>query len=358
MKNTANLKKGISALIAISILLIVLLTVSVFAVSDSTVAYAAEKQYIFIPYDGALKDLQTAKQSSYIFYSNSESDGFYLPQTYYVELISGVDNGQNYYECKYRGISGKINKHEVLTNNIVSASELSNYTSFVEYPQLSLTPINDTVNTGFSDTFSKAEYSFYYLGEATTSQPDNNNRQIAVLLISSKNSNVPTVKTITANQFESFTVPLHPITEQEKNAAIGSGGADGTLDPEGTVSNPALRALLIAGIVVPALILVIMIFIPRKKKDNYDRFVQRRGGSPYDEPKQPYMSSDRNYGRRANDRDYYPNDRDYYRDDRAYQGRDNLQRDRYDGDYRDNYDTPRSNDYYPDDYDRRDRRYR
>ena len=101
-----------------------------------------------------------------------------------------------------------------------------------------------------------------------------------------------------------------------------------------------------------------MIFIPRKKKDNYDRFVQRRGGSPYDEPKQPYMSSDRNYGRRANDRDYYPNDRDYYRDDRAYQGRDNLQRDRYDGDYKDNYDTPRSNDYYPDDYDRRDRRYR
>lgn len=357
MKNTARLSKTISASLAIFILLTLIFAVSLFAVSDCTVAYAAEKKYIFIPYDGALKDLQTAKQSSYIFYSNSESDGFYLPQTYYVELISGVDNGQNYYECKYRGISGKINKHEVLTNNIVSASELSNYTSFVEYPQLSLTPKNDTVNTGFSDTFSKAEYSFYYLGEATTSQPDNNNRQIAVL-ISSKNSNVTTVKTITANQFESFTVPLHPITEKAKQDAIGSGGADGTLNPEDTVSNPALRALLIAGIVVPALILVIMIFIPRKKKDNYDRFVQRRGGSPYDEPKQPYMSSDRNYGRRANDRDYYPNDRDYYRDDRAYQGRDNLQRDRYDGDYRDNYDTPRSNDYYPDDYDRRDRRYR
>lgn len=357
MKNTANLKKGISALIAISVLLIVLLTVSVFAVSDSTVAYAAEKQYIFIPYDGALKDLQTAKQSSYIFYSNSESDGFYLPQTYYVELISGVDNGQNYYECKYRGISGKINKHEVLTNNIVSASELSNYTSFVEYPQLSLTPINDKVNTGFSDTFSKAEYSFYYLGEATTSQPDNNNRQIAVL-ISRQNSNFTTVKTITANQFESFTVPLHPITEKAKQDAIGSGGADGTLDPERTVSNPALRALLIAGIVIPALILVIMIFIPRKKKDNYDRFVQRRGGSPYDEPKQPYMSGDgRNYGRRADDRYDYPNDRDYYRDGRSYQGRD-IPGDRYDGNSGGDYNAPRSNDYYPDDYDRRDRRYR
>lgn len=360
MKNTARLSKTISASLAIFILLTLIFAVSFFAVSDCTVAYAAEKKYIFIPYDGALKDLQTAKQSSYIFYSNSESDGFYLPQTYYVELISGVDNGQNYYECKYRGISGKINKHEVLTNNIVSASELSNYTSFVEYPQLSLTPINDTVNTGFSDTFSKAEYSFYYLGEATTSQPDNNNRQIAVL-ISSKNSNDTTVKTITANQFESFTVPLHPITEKAKQDAIGSGGADGTLNPEGTVSNPALRALLIAGIVVPALILVIMIFIPRKKKDNYDRFVQRRGGSPYDEPKQPYMSNvNSRYRRGGDDRYDYRDGQGYYPDDRDYNSRgyrDARDAD-YSGDQRYNYDDRRANDYYPDDYDRRDRRYR
>lgn len=341
MKNTANLKKGISALIAISILLIVLLTVSVFAVSDSTVAYAAEKQYIFIPYTGDLKSLSSSQNSGFYLNLIGYDYAINLPSTYYLEILA-EENSR--YKCQYHGLQGYIDKHEDLTVKTMSEA-------ITEYPTFTLVPSDTTVDINYVP-YQSADYNFYYLG----AQKDSTSN--IMVLMQLKSDGTQELKSINMGEFKSFTVPLHSITEKAKQDAIGSGGADGTLNPEGTVSNPALRALLIAGIVVPALILVIMIFIPRKKKDNYDRFVQRRGGSPYDEPKQPYMSSDRNYGRRANDRDYYPNDRDYYRDDRAYQGRDNLQRDRYDGDYRDNYDTPRSNDYYPDDYDRRDRRYR
>ena len=223
--------------------------------------------------------------------------------------------------------------------------------AITEYPTFTLAPSDTTVDINYVP-YKSADYNFYYLG----AQKDSTSN--IMVLMQLKSDGTQELKSINMGEFKSFTVPLHPITEQEKNAAIGSGGADGTLDPEGTVSNPALRALLIAGIVIPALILVIMIFIPRKKKDNYDRFVQRRGGSPYDEPKQPYMSGDgRNYGRRADDRYDYPNDRDYYRDGRSYQGRD-IPGDRYDGNSGGDYNAPRSNDYYPDDYDRRDRRYR
>lgn len=341
MKNTARLSKTISASLAIFILLTLIFAVSLFAVSNYGVAYAAEKKYLFIPYTGDLKTLSSSQSSGYFFNVIGQSFKINLPSTYYVEII---EEESARYKCLYHGIQGYVDKHENLQVQSMASA-------ITEYPTLTLKTKNSTIEIDYI-SYTSSDYDFYYLGGVKDSSTD------IVVLMQLKSGGTQELKSISVGEFESFTVPLHPITEKAKQDAIGSGGADGTLNPEGTVSNPALRALLIAGIVIPALILVIMIFIPRKKKDNYDRFVQRRGGSPYDEPKQPYMSSDRNYGRRANDRDYYPNDRDYYRDDRAYQGRDNLQRDRYDGDYRDNYDTPRSNDYYPDDYDRRDRRYR
>ncbi len=341
MKNTARLSKTISASLAIFILLTLIFAVSLFAVSNDGVAYAAEKKYLFIPYTGDLKTLSSSQSSGYFFNVIGQSFKINLPSTYYVEII---EEESARYKCLYHGIQGYVDKHENLQVQSMASA-------ITEYPTLTLKTKNSTIEIDYI-SYTSSDYDFYYLGGVKDSSTD------IVVLMQLKSGGTQELKSISVGEFESFTVPLHPITEKAKQDAIGSGEADGTLNPEGTVSNPALRALLIAGIVVPALILVIMIFIPRKKKDNYDRFVQRRGGSPYDEPKQPYMSSDRNYGRRANNRDYYPNDRDYYRDDRAYQGRDNLQRDRYDGDYKDNYDTPRSNDYYPDDYDRRDRRYR
>lgn len=341
MKNTARLSKTISASLAIFILLTLIFAVSLFAVSNDGVAYAAEKKYLFIPYTGDLKTLSSSQSSGYFFNVIGQSFKINLPSTYYVEII---EEESARYKCLYHGIQGYVDKHENLQVQSMASA-------ITEYPTLTLKTKNSTIEIDYI-SYTSSDYDFYYLGGVKDSSTD------IVVLMQPKSGGTQELKSISVGEFESFTVPLHPITEKAKQDAIGSGGADGTLNPEGTVSNPALRAILIAGIVIPALILVIMIFIPRKKKDNYDRFVQRRGGSPYDEPKQPYMSSDRNYGRRANDRDYYPNDRDYHRDDRAYQGRDNLQRDRYDGDYKDNYDTPRSNDYYPDDYDRRDRRYR
>ena len=341
MKNTARLSKTISASLAIFILLTLIFAVSLFAVSNDGVAYAAEKKYLFIPYTGDLKTLSSSQPSGYFFNVIGQSFKINLPSTYYVEII---EEESARYKCLYHGIQGYVDKHENLQVQSMASA-------ITEYPTLTLKTKNSTIEIDYI-SYTSSDYDFYYLGGVKDSSTD------IVVLMQLKSGGTQELKSISVGEFESFTVPLHPITEKAKQDAIGSDGPDGTLNPEGTVSNPALRALLIAGIVIPALILVIMIFIPRKKKDNYDRFVQRRGGSPYDEPKQPYMSSDRNYGRRANDRDSYPNDRDYYRDDRAYQGRDNLQRDRYDGDYKDNYDTPRSNDYYPDDYDRRDRRYR
>lgn len=344
MKNTARLSKTISASLAIFILLTLIFAVSLFAVSNDGVAYAAEKKYLFIPYTGDLKTLSSSQPSGYFFNVIGQSFKINLPSTYYVEIIE-EENAR--YKCLYHGIQGYVDKHENLQVQSMASA-------ITEYPTLTLKTKNSTIEIDYI-SYTSSDYDFYYLGGVKDSSTD------IVVLMQLKSGGTQELKSISVGEFESFTVPLHPITEKAKQDAIGSGGADGTLNPEGTVSNPALRALLIAGIVVPALILVIMIFIPRKKKDNYDRFVQRRGGSPYDEPKQPYMSNaNSRYRRGGDDRYDYRDGQGYYPDDRDYNSRgyrDARDAD-YSGDQKYNYDDRRANDYYPDDYDRRDRRYR
>lgn len=344
MKNTARLSKTISASLAIFILLTLIFAVSLFAVSNDGVAYAAEKKYLFIPYTGDLKTLSSSQSSGYFFNVIGQSFKINLPSTYYVEII---EEESARYKCLYHGIQGYVDKHENLQVQSMASA-------ITEYPTLTLKTKNSTIEIDYI-SYTSSDYDFYYLGGVKDSSTD------IVVLMQPKSGGTQELKSISVGEFESFTVPLHPITEKAKQDAIGSDGPDGTLNPEGTVSNPALRALLIAGIVVPALILVIMIFIPRKKKDNYDRFVQRRGGSPYDEPKQPYMSNvNSRYRRGGDDRYDYRDGQGYYPDDRDYNSRgyrDARDAD-YSGDQRYNYDDRRANDYYPDDYDRRDRRYR
>lgn len=344
MKNTARLSKTISASLAIFILLTLIFAVSLFAVSNDGVAYAAEKKYLFIPYTGDLKTLSSSQSSGYFFNVIGQSFKINLPSTYYVEII---EEESARYKCLYHGIQGYVDKHENLQVQSMASA-------ITEYPTLTLKTKNSTIEIDYI-SYTSSDYDFYYLGGVKDSSTD------IVVLMQPKSGGTQELKSISVGEFESFTVPLHPITEKAKQDAIGSDGPDGTLNPEGTVSNPALRALLIAGIVVPALILVIMIFIPRKKKDSYDRFVQRRGGSPYDEPKQPYMSNvNSRYRRGGDDRYDYRDGQGYYPDDRDYNSRgyrDARDAD-YSGDQRYNYDDRRANDYYPDDYDRRDRRYR
>lgn len=344
MKNTARLSKTISASLAIFILLTLIFAVSLFAVSNDGVAYAAEKKYLFIPYTGDLKTLSSSQSSGYFFNVIGQSFKINLPSTYYVEII---EEESAKYKCLYHGIQGYVDKHENLQVQSMASA-------ITEYPTLTLKTKNSTIEIDYI-SYTSSDYDFYYLGGVKDSSTD------IVVLMQPKSGGTQELKSISVGEFESFTVPLHPITEKAKQDAIGSDGPDGTLNPEGTVSNPALRALLIAGIVVPALILVIMIFIPRKKKDNYDRFVQRRGGSPYDEPKQPYMSNvNSRYRRGGDDRYDYRDGQGYYPDDRDYNSRgyrDARDAD-YSGDQKYNYDDRRANDYYPDDYDRRDRRYR
>ena len=283
------------------------------------IANAESEKYIFIPYTGELKNLSEANPSGYVFSNETigEDKGFYLTQTYYAKYISTKQLDVEYYEISYCGITGYIKADSKL-----QPKEITEVTESNAYPQIYLS-LNDEKQDFTVNFFTYTrEWTFKYLGESTEADE--------VYVLCTKDSENKIIETGKSN-FNPYTVPLHSITQAAKAAETKTEPTpDGTLTP--ATSNKTLRGILIAGIVFPAVVIIILIFIPRKKKQTYDDFSTRRGVSPYDYPKNAKRTQypdryeeDYDYNRRRYDRydDYPPNDRrereidyDYRNDDR------------------------------------------
>lgn len=323
--------------------IIVFLAIALFATAffvtslNVSVANADDDQYIFIPYAGELKDLSGANPSSYVFIDKDTDKEFKLTQTYYVKYISTISkpNGDKYYEVSFGSRVGHIKENPKL-----QPQKIDGVTDLNCCPDVTLTLRDDvTVKSGVN-TYTSDD-AFRYLGESE-------NGKICVLYEKEKKL----VETEKSN-FNSYSIPLHQITKSAKDKLTSgeeSQMPDGSLKPK-TETNKTLRGLLIAGIVVPAVIIIIFIFIPRKKKQTYDSFAASR----------PNPRRSRHPMRYRDDYDGDYNYNDNYRDDygdykespyeRNYGNRDF----RRDG-YRDYDDEKRRNGGYPRSY-RRDDRY-
>lgn len=322
--------------------IIVFLTFVLFATAffvtslNVSIANADDDQYIFIPYAGELKDLSGANPSSYVFIDEKTDKAFKLTQTYYVKYIS-TSNDDKYYKVSFGSLVGHVEK-----NSKLQPQKIDGVTDLNCCPDVTLT-LKDGVTFKSGVTEYTSDYAFRYLGESE-------NGKICVLC--EKDGVKKLVETEKSN-FNSYSVPLHQITKSAKDK-LSSGEEsqmpDGSLKPK-TETNKTLRGLLIAGIVVPAVIIIIFIFIPRKKKQTYDSFAASR-------------PNPRRSRRPMRYRDDYEDDYNYpdnYRDDygdykeNSYErnyGNRNVRRD----DYRDYDDENRRNGGYPRGY-RRDDRY-
>ena len=212
------------------------------------IANAESEKYIFIPYTGELKNLSEANPSGYVFSNETigEDKGFYLTQTYYAKYISTKQLDVEYYEISYCGITGYIKADSKL-----QPKEITEVTESNAYPQINLT-IKDGIESFVAafDTFTD-NWTFKYLGESTEADK--------VYVLCTKDSESKIIETKKSN-FNSYTIPLHSITQAAKAAETKTEPTtDGTLTP--TTSNKTLRGILIAGIVFPAVVIIILIFI-------------------------------------------------------------------------------------------------
>lgn len=296
--------------------------------TKAKIADAESEKYILFPYTGELANLSEANPSSYIFSNEAigEDKGFYVPQTYYAKYISTKQLDVEYYEISYCGITGYIKADSKL-----QPKEITEVTESNAYPQIYLT-LKDGVSFKAAFTAFDENWTFRYLGESINADK--------VYVSCTKGSENKIAETDKSN-FNSYAVPLHSITQAAKAAETKTEiTPDGTLTPA-TTTNKTLRGLLIAGIVFPAVVIIILIFVPRKKKQTYDDFASERRMSPYDRPRNSkrdpypdrYGKEDYDYDRRRYDRydDYPPSDRREREID--YDRYDSQKNDRYDERY-------------------------
>jgi hypothetical protein len=302
-----------------------------FGFSVAPVACADGNAYIKIPDATPLSQLNNASVSSVRFKIFVEGgnigDAFYLPTTYYVKVTGNkitLWNLEYYYPVLYNGYDG-----------LVYLSD------FGQTPEPQAVPAVDALGENgeaptFNLTYTAAEptqisgksvdgtWTITYMGEAV---PDAG----AVFVKCQKAGESAVYGVIQKANFSAFTVPLHQVTIDEK-AALST--PDGSVQENKRPDDAVIRTVLIIGIVIPAVLIIVLLFVPRRRADNYDTYSRRiSGNSKYDRADR---YEDDRYGRRGDayrGGDYRAagkEDAYRYGDDRRYGAREKYYDDDYD----------------------------
>lgn len=304
----ANLKR----IIVFTTLVMTALCIALAFSPTGTISHAESSAETFV--SGTYRVKNNATLDVYtILLNGTEVKLFEIPSTYYFEV---TEHTNEIYVIKYNGIDGIYVKNyenfvpltdtdkEPLggfTLELVLASDASFYkqtcTSFVE---TAITPDNSPAIT--------------FIGKG-----EHDGKVCAYVKYGSDFGYIPYANLKTKDggvAMSDYIIDLHP--NYRPNVVT-----DKNTDKKASDPNKLTRTILIVGIVVPALVIVLLLFKPSKKgRYDYDRnsTMNDYGASPYDRPRSRYRD-DYDDGRH---RDDYRRDRrrddDYYDDydDRRY----------------------------------------
>ena len=320
-----------------SIVLCVALALAIFAgvLLPCSIAYASSEKEAVLATVSNLEGNAYPVASSIVLYK--ESDGFYIPESYYVtDVVQQKRINYIYYTVQYCGQEFLCQDGALPATSKVTFSDDAS-----PYPDVALTVVGE--NLVLNGTIVTNDYTIKFLGYHLT-----DDSQIFVMATYDGN----TIYGFAAKEsFNAFVVPYHPIAQAERERILESKKPaepkSGDILPNTSL---ALRIVLIIGIAVPAIIIVILLFKPSKndrssgsnrlrrsrRRDEFDYDSSRTYDRPYDDrdsDRRAYDGyDDRNggYDRGRDDRGY---DRGYERDDRGYDrdGRDFDDYDRRDG---------------------------
>ncbi len=338
----------------VSISLIFVLTVCLsasvlgFVVYKNTeVAYAEDVQYIYASPSATITSTETIATRSSIKLESTDGTFeilFFLPTTYYAKIINSSDY---YYTVEFLGRNYFINKSEnpTVTPTIATFEEGQS-----PYPTASTTlTLNGVTSIQVNGNTVDASYAIRFIGEF-----DND-----TYYVSAQNGSATYYGKVAKSSFNDYQLKVNP------KAVVSAPPTGGDSNIKVPTTSKTLRIILIIGIIVPSVLIVVLLFLPTKKKNGYDKHImksKKRGDFDYDKERSLNRRYDDNVnGYNSREQRNYDNRRDYdypqndY-DRNGYRNKDdrrNAPRD-YDRD-RDNYEP---HDYPRDDYDRRrDRRY-
>ncbi|MDR3217210.1 MAG: hypothetical protein LBT55_07410 [Clostridiaceae bacterium] len=315
-------------------------------------------------------EITAADVPFYAFTRRKTERIFLLPETYFVKVTEDVTNDEEapHYAVLFGGIEGLV-----FVSDLHGSTPVSNATvdEFGESPSVALQLIGNVTAKRYDDVNLKpaddvtveniAGLTFSYLGKM---QVDG----LTYLFV--RDSLTHTFLYVRESAFTTFTLPAHKVTQdriaaEEEEQANGNppvGTSPGTQTGNALEDNP-LRYLIIAGIAIPAIIILFLLFKPSKKNKrgsyNRNRDNNRTPANKYDNPRARY--DDDYYDGRRYDRSRYGNPKRTDRYERPERKRffNRSARDRYDDRYSDRYGRDNRSDRYGRDtrYDRPDNRY-
>ena len=215
-----------------------------------------ETQYYYIPQDTLSK---TATSSS-VYFVYQGDNLFKIPESYYLKIVGEATAYD--VPVSYKGLVGTISKEKADTLAKKTTTQYSNTAINDEnaYPNIELTFSGSALAfetlDGTSTSKDPSLVHVYYLGKSD----DNTKTFIKVV------EGDATYFGSTSAQFEAYTVSAN----QEVINFINSQESGSNSNQTNTNNSKALRVILIIGLIIPAVIIALLIFIP-KKSEQYDK---------------------------------------------------------------------------------------
>ena len=265
---------------------IILLAILVAAVGVPTLAYAAEGEtYLEIDRDGVY------------LYDNTlvTPPLFVIPRTYYVKVVD-PNYASGFWIVEYNGVRG-----------LIKISDVSGKTTTdVENPYYTGTNVS-----AYADTFlyerpnfaSKTQVAAYgltllYLGKAKGEQHNYSTDTWFAVRYSDQIYFIHSAMTANLNLLEATFSPVHPNSVKEASATL-SESEEGSTEKAPSDGFDLVRLLLILGMIVPIVIVLFLLFRPKRHSDR----IRERDEREHSER-----------GRRSPRERYYRDEEDYYDD--------------------------------------------
>ena len=247
--------------IKISLVIIFCLAIAVLAFfvafKTTDVALADGEVYYYLKQATQSK---TAVSSTMEFKNADGTSLFKIPETYYVKV---VEVNADSISVSYMGLAGTIQKDDSLQAVTTTAISKVAITENNAYPVIELKPTGEQI--AYKNIITEAEENketslskVYYMGESLIAPYD-----ICIKIVLGDNTYYGYANKST---FESYTIS----SNQEVIDAINNANASPISKATNTNNSKALRVILIIGLIIPAIVIALLIFIPRKS-EQYDK---------------------------------------------------------------------------------------
>ena len=239
--------------IAILILILAIALTAAITTLPKKVAYAEEDTYLLVERDNVSLYADTRKAPAL----------FTLPRTYYVKLLE-ANYDENYHRVEYNGVEGLVKISEVsaktesgVRDPYYTAQNISAHISTHLYKRPSFSDNEDSGIVAYG-------LSLTYLGKIAGEKGTYGTSTWFAVLYSGNVYYIHAAMTENLDLLET-SVPLHPNSAAAPSVQEGQSESDKTGNESGSSVN-IVRVLLIVGMFVPIVIILVVLFRPRKKR--------------------------------------------------------------------------------------------